>query len=550
MQYMQAHQTKFGKLRTIFWPIYSHELTKILPMFTLFFLISFVYHLLRCMKVAIVVKAPGSGAEIIPFLKVWLVLPAACIFSYCYARLAQRYDRSTVFNICVSIFIGFFVLFLAVLYPYKNYLACHWFDNILPPGLHGLNLMFTYWPLALFYVFAEMWSIMVLSVLFWGFTNEVTQVNEAKRFYAFIALGANCSAIFSGETVRILSLSKPQSWIPYGSSAQDQSVFLFMVTAIFFSLLIMRSFTWLNKQNFIINRAKERGHIQANARPEFNNQQQANHKYPKEDNSGKNYLLTWLDKFTYLIKLPELGYLTIIVLAYNIVANLADILWSYQLDLRFPDSSQLMNTLGKLDIYIGFTTVIFALFGFSNVIRKFGWKAAALTTPLIWSIASIMVFATLYVEAKSVSNASTTLSFNWLFIFTQIPLQDLIINILLLQMCFGKASKYTFFDQSKEIAFIPLTLNQQRQGKAVIDGITSRFGKSGSSIYFQILLIFCSGEIARTIPYAAGLMLVMLIMWLVATVRLGKILDARIHKQKITINSEPATIDGIAISYS
>ena len=43
----------------------------------LFFLVTFVYNLLRPLKVTLVVSANGSGAEIIPFLKLWGIVPGA-----------------------------------------------------------------------------------------------------------------------------------------------------------------------------------------------------------------------------------------------------------------------------------------------------------------------------------------------------------------------------------------------------------------------------------------------------------------------------------------
>lgn len=499
----------FGKLRAFFWPIYSHEIKKILSMFTLFFLISFVYHILRCLKIAIVVKAPGSGAEIIPFLKVWCVLPAAFIFSYIYSYLGKHYDRVTIFNKYLSIFIIFFVAFTFLLFPQRNSLECNLLLNVLPSGLRGFGLLFKFWPLALFYVFAEMWSIMVLTVLFWGFSNEITKVSQAKRFYAFIALGANCAAIFSGQAVQLMSLKKTISWLPYSLNLNEQVIFLFMLVTIICCLAIMQLFAWINKQSFADIKEQT-----------IAEKKQAN----KDDNIKK----TWKQKLSFLTKTPELGYLTIIVLTYNVIANLSDIIWTYQLDLRLSDSSAMVETLGRLDMMIGFTTVFFALFGFSNVIRKFGWKIAAITTPCIWTITCCLVFAGLFLENLS----------DGLFILTQIPIHEFIINIFMLQMCLGKASKYTFFDQSKEIAFIPLSPAQQRKGKALIDGITSRFGKSGSSVYFQILLISCSGEIAATIPYAALIIIVMLSIWFIATLKLSSTLNKKIYTEEIKTSHE------------
>lgn len=49
---------------------------------------------------------------------------------------------------------------------------------------------------------AELWGSVVVSVLFWGFANTITKVDEAEQFYPFFGLGANVALIFSGQAVR------------------------------------------------------------------------------------------------------------------------------------------------------------------------------------------------------------------------------------------------------------------------------------------------------------------------------------------------------------
>ena len=44
------------------------------------------------------------------------------------------------------------------------------------------------WSFAVFYVMAEMWGSVVASLLFWSFANEVTTVDEAKKYCECIKL--------------------------------------------------------------------------------------------------------------------------------------------------------------------------------------------------------------------------------------------------------------------------------------------------------------------------------------------------------------------------
>jgi AAA family ATP:ADP antiporter len=90
------------------------------------------------------------------------------------------------------------------------------------------------------------------------------------------------------------------------------------------------------------------------------------------------------------------------------------------------------------------------------------------------------------------------------------------------QICMGRASKYTVFDESKEIAFIPLPKEEQRKGKAVVDGIASRFGKAGGSLLIQVLLISCA-SLANAIPYIAAIFFIVIVLWIYAVRNLGQI---------------------------
>src|SRR5580692_7903875 len=116
----EVKKAEFGKWRSFFWPVHNFELKKLLPMFFLFFFINFNYTILRDTKDALIVTAPGSGAEAIPFLKVWGVLPIAILFTIGYAKLSNVMSKTKLFYTTISFFIAFFILFALVLYPAKD----------------------------------------------------------------------------------------------------------------------------------------------------------------------------------------------------------------------------------------------------------------------------------------------------------------------------------------------------------------------------------------------------------------------------------------------
>jgi AAA family ATP:ADP antiporter len=94
-----SDKQEFSKWRSFFWPIHAFELKKILPMFFMFFFISFNYTILRDTKDTLIVTT--AGAEAIPFLKVWGVVPAAIIFMLVYAKLSNMLSKTALFHVTV-----------------------------------------------------------------------------------------------------------------------------------------------------------------------------------------------------------------------------------------------------------------------------------------------------------------------------------------------------------------------------------------------------------------------------------------------------------------
>lgn len=520
----QAGKT-FGKFRNFLWPIHGYEHRKLIPMLFLFFLISFVYNLLRWMKITLVVTAEGSGAEVIPFLKVWAVLPAAVLITYLYTKLSNRLSREQVFCTMIGIFLGFFTLFLLVLHPNREILELSQLSNFLqiylPEGLKGLIFVIRHWSLSLFYVTAEMWSAIMLSMLFWGFANEVTSVDEAKRFYAIFALAANFSGIFSGESAQLLTVHQYNPRIPFGTTAWDQTLGLQLGSVLLIGLIIVILFRYVSR-----SATKRKTANFASYQLSISKNESSVHKAGDFEEEKK---LSLLECFSYIIKSPYMVYIAILVVAYNVVHNLADVMWTYQVHQRFPDANDFNAYTNRIGIVIGIFSTLSGFILSGNVIRRYGWTATALITPIIWLITSIVFFGCMLFEVNPVISDS-------MFAFFNIPVTSLILFFGSAQICLGRAAKYTVFDETKEIAFIPLSKSEQRKGKAVVDGIGSRFGKSGGSLAIQVLLVLCS-DLVSTIPYIAGILLAVITLWLFAVRRLGKLVAHSIDKPQEAASS-------------
>jgi len=152
-------------------------LKKIIPLGMMFFCILFNYTILRDTKDVLVVTARGSSAEIIPFLKTWVNLPMAIGFMLLYTKLSNVLSKQALFYSVIVPFIAFFGAFGFVLYPLSNYIHPQAFAdnllNILGPRFLGPLAIMRIWSFCLFYVMAELWGSVVISVLFWGLANQV-----------------------------------------------------------------------------------------------------------------------------------------------------------------------------------------------------------------------------------------------------------------------------------------------------------------------------------------------------------------------------------------
>lgn len=95
--------------------IAKKTLKKILPLGLMLFFILFNYTILRDTKDVLVVTAPNSGAEIIPFLKTYVNLPSAIGFTVLYSFLSNRMSADKVFYVVMTAFLAFFGSFATLI---------------------------------------------------------------------------------------------------------------------------------------------------------------------------------------------------------------------------------------------------------------------------------------------------------------------------------------------------------------------------------------------------------------------------------------------------
>ena len=99
---MKDNLPQFGLLRSIFWPVHRSEVKKVLSMLFLLFLLCATHGVLRNLKDTLILTAKYSGAEVIPFIKVWGMLPGVFIATWIYTRLRRYFSKEAVFYIVIT----------------------------------------------------------------------------------------------------------------------------------------------------------------------------------------------------------------------------------------------------------------------------------------------------------------------------------------------------------------------------------------------------------------------------------------------------------------
>ena len=507
------------KVRDFICPIHRHELIKFIPMQLILFLICFNYSTLRNLKDSMIITA--SGAEAIPFIKLWFMLPMAIFFTWIYTYLSSRFSQENVFYILVTGFLGFFSLFAYVLYPMRELLepvqSAALLESYFPKATWLVGL-YKNWIFSAFYVMSELWGSIVLNVLFWGFANEVTRVDESPRFYSVFSIGSNLATILSGlfagsfsavdhATFDVLSLADKE--IVWG-----QTLHIIMSVIIAGSVVMIGLFYWVNRKVF--------------SSPTYNDV----HTVYKA--RGKKKRLSLRESFRILSTSKYLLMIAIMVVAYNLVINLVEVVWKDQLRALYPDANQLMSYMTKITVAQGIISTMTAVL-MAKIIKRFGWTTTAMITPVLIVTTSIGFFVFMFFRESSSD-----------FVMSLTGFTPLAIAVFFgaAQNCTSKAAKYSVFDATKEMAFIPLTHEERLKGKASIDGVGSRLGKSGGAlIHSGLLMVFSS--LAVSAPYIAAILMIVICLWIYAIGVLGIEYHRLIGKPKEERKADEADVAGI-----
>lgn len=479
-----------------FWSIYKNELKKVLPLAGMMFCIIFIYSLCRDLKDTLVVsKAICGGAETIGFVKIFMVTPAAVLFMLLFVKLSNAFSRQATFHILIGFFLVFFLTFGFIIYPYKDSLHMSLSTITLLqqkiPSLHWLWPAVGNWSFSLFYIMSEMWGSVVLSALFWQLANEFTTVNEAKRVYSFFGFIGNFGLMIAGSVIIICAnLAKSMQIVDPACDPFLRNIKYQMVSVLFFGILL----------HFLLRYFYR------------NNQQPLALKVSERAKNKKKYALSFYQSIKYVATSKYLLMIVVMVIAYGVSMSLLEFIWKGQVKLFYSDTNDFHALMGKLSLVTSAVAIISMIAG-SYVLKKFSWRFSALITPIFLIFSSAIFFIVIIYENK-VGVAANICGYSVLLISVVVGL---------LREAFSKGVKYSLFDSTKQMAYIPLDAEIKAKGQAAVEIIGGRAGKIGGSAIQSFILVVIGGGISLSsqIEILGSIVFVIVLFWCAAVLSLS-----------------------------
>ena len=146
-------------------------------------------------------------------------------------------------------------------------------------------------------------------------------------------------------------------------------------------------------------------------------------------------------------------------------------------------------------------TIFVTLFG-ANILRRCKWKTSALATPVIFLIFGSIFFAlTLYnkyVKGATILGVSALTLAVWFGV---------------IQNALVKSVKYSLFDSTKNMAYLPLDPDTKTKGQAAVEVVGGRAGKAGAAFIQQIMFAFVAGVMNHAISII-GIYVVTVLIWI------------------------------------
>ena len=215
---------------------------------------------------------------------------------------------------------------------------------------------------------------------------------------------------------------------------------------------------------------------------------------------------------------------------YGVSINVIEGVWKGQIKEVHTNENSYNAFMGQVSFFTGILTCIFMIIG-TNVVRIFGWYRSAILTPILFGVTGLAFFS--FVSFKGQLEPWTTA------LFSMTPAL-IAVWIGFFQNILSKSTKYSLFDPTKEMCYIPLDNESKMKGKAAVDVVGGRLGKSGGAFVQQFFLLTTGSTLVGIAPYLAVVLFLAVAFWIFA----AKGLNRSLHnlQSKIEASEEPSVV--------
>lgn len=158
-----------------------------------------------------------------------------------------------------------------------------------------------------------MWGSVVVSLLFWGFANEITTVSEAKKYYPLFGLMANVALIFSGQYVKFVSSMKVAAGVD----------------------------PWVNSLNWLMTAVVAGGGVILGLMKYMQTQVLTDPECVDPTKEAKRKKtktkMTMKESASFLSNSPYIRDLALLVIGYGMSINIIEVTWKSKLKAAFPN---------------------------------------------------------------------------------------------------------------------------------------------------------------------------------------------------------------------
>jgi ATP/ADP translocase len=422
---------------------------------SLFFTTLLMQNLIRNMKDSLIVTY--ISPEVISYIKLYAEIPLGIMFFIIYTLICNHFSPEKAFRYVVSFFILFFFVFsffllpnLTFFLPDKVYIDSLSYNY---PYLKWFVIIWGNWCLVLFYIFGELLTIVLCTILFWQLANKVNSSCDAKKYYPLYTFFGQINLIASSQIIYWVLAKYQISYQSYLSKTEDIFQLLTIILCLcgLFSLAIQK---YIDKQYI--------------SKDTINNQV-----------INQKNRLTLHQSITTILSSKYLVFIFFLVFSYGVCVILIEGLWFSKAKEKYPLISDFMHYHATVMLWVGISCIGFSVLG-KFVLKYCSWLVCAIITPLVFMTLGSFFFVISYFQT------SVELIINYQAL-------SLIVFLGGLQNIISKGSKYTLFDMSKEMSYIPLKEPIKTEGKAAVDLIGFKLGKAmGAFIPFFIFTLYPS----------------------------------------------------------